>query len=60
MAVSVFVVHWYGRPFARNVGWAREARITFGKPLAERQAIQWMLADSAVDLATARAWSTTR
>jgi acyl-CoA dehydrogenase len=32
-----------------------KTRVTFGKPLAERQAIQWMLADSAVDLATARA-----
>jgi acyl-CoA dehydrogenase len=30
-------------------------RQTFGKPLAERQAIQWMLADSAVELAAARA-----
>jgi acyl-CoA dehydrogenase len=30
-------------------------RHTFGKPLAERQAIQWMLADSAVELAAARA-----
>ena len=30
-------------------------RSTFGKPLAERQAIQWMLADSAVELAQARA-----
>ena len=29
--------------------------MTFGKPLAERQAIQWMLADTAVDIATARA-----
>jgi acyl-CoA dehydrogenase len=29
-------------------------RVTFGKPLAERQAIQWMLADTAVDIATAR------
>jgi len=29
-------------------------RVTFGEPLANRQAIQWMLADSAVDLATAR------
>ncbi|MDP2646581.1 MAG: acyl-CoA dehydrogenase family protein [Desulfobacterales bacterium] len=27
-----------------------KSRVTFGKPLAERQAIQWMLADSAVDL----------
>ncbi len=32
---------------------ARE-RVTFGEPLANRQAIQWMLADSAVDIATAR------
>ena len=31
------------------------ARTTFGKPLAERQAIQWMLADSATELAAARA-----
>lgn len=30
-------------------------RSTFGKPLSTRQAIQWMVADSAVDLATARA-----
>ena len=30
-------------------------RQTFGKALAERQAIQWMLADSAVELAAARA-----
>ena len=29
-------------------------RVTFGQPLAERQAIQWMLADTAVDIATAR------
>ncbi|MDH4374882.1 MAG: acyl-CoA dehydrogenase family protein [Ramlibacter sp.] len=31
-------------------------RNTFGKPLAERQAIQWMLADSATELATTRAF----
>ena len=30
-------------------------RTTFGKKLAERQAIQWMLADSAVELRAARA-----
>ena len=29
-------------------------RKTFGQPLAERQAIQWMLADSAVDIHAAR------
>jgi len=30
-------------------------RQTFGKPLAERQAIQWMLVDSAIDIKAARA-----
>lgn len=29
-------------------------RHTFGKPLAERQAIQWMIADSAVEMTAAR------
>ena len=32
-------------------------RSTFGKPLAERQAIQWMLADSATELSLARAFT---
>lgn len=32
-----------------------KTRRTFGKLLAERQAIQWMLVDSAVDIAAARA-----
>ena len=50
---------------ARAVGVARAAfehairyaqeRHTFGKPIAEHQAIQWMLADCAVELAAARA-----
>ncbi|MCK9512723.1 MAG: acyl-CoA/acyl-ACP dehydrogenase [Pigmentiphaga sp.] len=31
-----------------------KSRSTFGSPLAERQAIQWMLADSAVELHAAR------
>jgi acyl-CoA dehydrogenase len=31
-----------------------KARRTFGAPLADRQAIQWMIADSAVEVATAR------
>jgi acyl-CoA dehydrogenase len=35
---------------------ARE-RVTFGQPLSERQAIQWMLADSVVELETARAYT---
>jgi acyl-CoA dehydrogenase len=29
-------------------------RVTFGQPLAERQAIQWMLADSALEIETGR------
>ena len=37
-----------------SVAYAKE-RQTFGKPLAERQAIQWMIADSATELALARA-----
>ena len=35
---------------------ARE-RVTFGQPLSERQAIQWMIADSVVELETARAYT---
>ncbi|MDV3222012.1 acyl-CoA dehydrogenase family protein [Intrasporangium sp.] len=30
------------------------SRVTFGKPIAERQAIQWMLADSAVEIEALR------
>ena len=33
--------------------WAKQ-RVTWGKPIATRQAIQWMLADSAVELDAAR------
>ncbi|KPV43416.1 acyl-CoA dehydrogenase family protein [Alicyclobacillus ferrooxydans] len=29
-------------------------RVTFGKPISERQAIQWMIADSAVEIEAAR------
>jgi acyl-CoA dehydrogenase len=39
-----------------SAAYARE-RVTFGQPLAERQAIQWMLADSATELAMARAYT---
>jgi acyl-CoA dehydrogenase len=35
------------------VEWAKQ-RVTWGKPIATRQAIQWMLADSAVELDAAR------
>ncbi len=34
-----------------------KGRVTFGQPLSERQAIQWMLADSATELAMARAYT---
>jgi acyl-CoA dehydrogenase len=34
-----------------------EERVTFGQPLIDRQAIQWMLADSAIDLHTTK-WIT--
>ena len=36
------------------VEWAKE-RVTFGKPLADRQAIQWMLTDVLMDLKAIRA-----
>jgi acyl-CoA dehydrogenase len=35
------------------VDWAKQ-RVTWGKPIASRQGIQWMLADSAVELDAAR------
>ena len=38
-----------------SIAHARQ-RSTFGKPLAERQAIQWMLADSATELSMSRAF----
>ncbi|MBM7645617.1 acyl-CoA dehydrogenase [Scopulibacillus daqui] len=31
-----------------------KSRVTFGKPIAERQAIQWMIADSAVEIEAAK------
>jgi acyl-CoA dehydrogenase len=39
-----------------SAAYAKE-RVTFGQPLSERQAIQWMLADSATELAMARAYA---
>ncbi|QYB00333.1 acyl-CoA dehydrogenase (plasmid) [Rhodococcus sp. USK10] len=36
------------------IDWAKN-RITFGKPIAERQAIQWMLVDAFLDLKSIRA-----
>jgi acyl-CoA dehydrogenase len=37
----------------RCLEYAKE-RVTFGRPLTDRQAIQWMLADSAIDIYTAK------
>lgn len=35
------------------IDWAKQ-RVTFGEPLANRQAIQWMLVDNQVDISTSR------
>ena len=35
---------------ANSIDYARN-RVTFGRPLAQRQAIQWMLANLSIDLA---------
>jgi alkylation response protein AidB-like acyl-CoA dehydrogenase len=37
-----------------SVEWAKQ-RVTFGKPIAERQAIQWKLVDMSIDIETLRA-----
>lgn len=37
----------------KSVEYAKQ-RVTFGKPIGERQAVQWMLADSALDIATCK------
>src|SRR5262249_58173411 len=39
------------RCLANSIDQARN-RVTFGRPLAQRQAIQWMLADLSIDLRT--------
>lgn len=56
LGVSVACIGMADRLLEMSVSHAK-TRETFGKPLAERQAIQWMLADSAVDLATARSFA---
>ncbi len=35
------------------IAWSKE-RVTFGEPLASRQAIQWMLVDNEIDITTSR------
>jgi acyl-CoA dehydrogenase len=56
LGVSCSCIGTADRLLEMSAAYAKE-RHTFGKPLAERQAIQWMLADSAVELATARAYT---
>jgi len=46
---SAFHLGQIERMLELSVDYAK-CRITFGKPIAERQAIQWMLADMALDL----------
>jgi acyl-CoA dehydrogenase len=41
------------RAIEMAIKWAKQ-RITFGQPIASRQAIQWMLADSAIDIEAMR------
>ena len=54
MGVSCACIGTADRLLEMAVEHAKQRR-TFGQPLAERQAIQWMLADSATELALARA-----
>ena len=54
MAVSCSCIGTADRLLEMSAQHAK-TRVTFGKPLAERQAIQWMLADSEVDIVAARA-----
>ena len=42
------------RSLDMSIEWAKQ-RVTFGKPLAERQAIQWQLVDMYIDLEALRA-----
>ncbi|HYX62674.1 MAG TPA: acyl-CoA dehydrogenase, partial [Burkholderiales bacterium] len=56
LGVSCSCIGAADRLLEMSVAYAKE-RSTFGKPLAERQAIQWMLADSKVELSMARAYT---
>jgi acyl-CoA dehydrogenase len=56
LGVSCSCIGAADRLLEMSVSYAKE-RSTFGKPLAERQAIQWMLADSQVELSMARAYA---
>jgi acyl-CoA dehydrogenase len=56
LGVSCSCIGAADRLLEMSVAYAKQ-RSTFGKPLAERQAIQWMLADSQVELSMARAYT---
>ena len=56
LGVSCSCIGAADRLLEMSLAYAKERR-TFGKPLAERQAIQWMLADSRVELSMARAYT---
>ncbi len=53
LGVAAAAVGTAERLLSLATDYARQ-RVTFGKALAERQAIQWMLADSATEIAAAR------
>lgn len=53
LKIAAFNVGIAKRCLEMAVAYAKE-RVTFGQPLATRQAIQWMLADSEVELMAAR------
>lgn len=56
LGVSVSCIGTADRLIELSAAHARQ-RVTFGQPLSERQAIQWMLADSATELSMARAFA---
>jgi acyl-CoA dehydrogenase len=56
LGVSCSCIGTADRLIEMSAAYAKE-RVTFGQPLSERQAIQWMLADSAVELSMARAYT---
>lgn len=56
LGVSVSCIGTADRLIELSAAHAKQ-RVTFGQPLSERQAIQWMLADSATELSMARAFA---
>lgn len=53
LKIAAFQLGIAQRSIDMAVEWAKQ-RVTWGKPIATRQAVQWMLADSAVELDAAR------